>query len=168
MAIITFTGTTANTIGELPAPGTPAPDFKLTKRDLSSVSLEQFRGKKVILNIFPSVGTDTCAQSVRTFNREAAEITNAVVLCISKDLPFALSQFCGAEGIDGVQMLSDYKSNEFGEAYGVTFVDGPFEGLLARAVVVLNSDGEIVYTELVPSIGNEPNYKAALEAIQNE
>jgi len=168
MPLIEFTGTAANTIGELPALGTTAADFVFTKRDLTSVSLKQFRGKKVVLNIFPSVGTDTCAHSVRTFNREAAEIKNAVVLCISKDLPFALSQFCGTEGIDHLIMLSDYKSKEFGEAFGVTFVDGPFEGLLARAVVVLNAQGEVVYTELVPSIGHEPNYKAALEALQNE
>ncbi|MEZ2414436.1 thiol peroxidase [Muriicola sp. E247] len=168
MALVKFTGTSSNTIGKLPAPGIPAPDFILTKRDLTSVSLEQFRRKNVVLNIFPSVDTSTCAQSVRTFNREAAEIKDSVVLCISKDLPFALSRFCGAEGIDQVLMLSDYKSNEFGESYGVTFVDGPFEGLLARAVVVINSDGEVVYTELVSSIGNEPNYKAALEALENE
>lgn len=168
MALVKFKGTSANTIGELPASGTTPPDFIFTKPDLTSFNLNQFRGKNVILNIFPSVETDTCAQAVRTFNREAAEIKDSVVLCISKDLPFALSRFCGAEGIDRVMMLSDYKNNEFGNTYGVTFVDGPFEGLLARAVVVLNIEGGVVYTELVPSIGNEPNYKAALEALQNE
>jgi thiol peroxidase len=168
MALIQFSGTSANTHGELPQPGTRASDFTLTKRDLSSVSLIDFKGTNVVLNIFPSVDTGTCAQSVRTFNREAAELDNTMVLCVSKDLPFALSRFCGAEGIDNLLMLSDFKDLGFGEDYGVTFVDGPFQGLFSRAVVVINPEGEIIHTEQVPVIGDEPNYKAALEALQNE
>ncbi len=168
MALIQFTGTTANTSGELPQPGSPAPDFDLTQRDLSQISLKDFRGKKVVLNIFPSLDTGTCAQSVRSFNSLAAGMQNTIVLCISKDLPFAQSRFCGAEGIDRVMMLSDYKDKGFADDYGLRFTEGPFEGLLSRAVVVIDESGSVVYTEMVPNIGSEPNYKAALEALQHD
>jgi len=167
MARIQFTGTTANTVGELPEKGVEAPDFILTKINLSSVSLDDYKGKKVVLNIFPSVDTGTCAQSVRTFNKAAAQLANTIILCISKDLPFALSRFCGAEGIDQLEMLSDYKNRGFGETYGVAFKDGPFLALFSRAVIVLNEAGVVVHAEQVPVIGDEPDYNAALEALRN-
>ncbi len=167
MAQIKFTGTTARTVGELPETGSVAPDFRLTKLDLSQATLADYSGKKIVLNIFPSVDTGTCAQSVREFNRLAADLDETVILCISKDLPFAQSRFCGAEGIDRVHMLSDFIDKGFSESYGLRFKDGPFEGLLARAVVVINSKGEIVHTEMVENIGNEPNYKTALQALQH-
>ncbi|WP_372945293.1 thiol peroxidase [Muriicola sp.] len=168
MALIQFTGTSGRTSGELPEVGNSAPDFELTKRDLTQIGLEDFKGKKVVLNIFPSLDTDTCAQAVRAFNSLAVEVENTAVLCISRDLPFAQSRFCAAEGIDRVTLLSDYKDKGFAEAYGVRFVDGPFEGLLARAVLVVNENGHVIYTEMVDNIGKEPNYKAALEALQND
>ncbi|NER11425.1 thiol peroxidase (atypical 2-Cys peroxiredoxin) [Muriicola jejuensis] len=167
MASIQFTGTAANTCGELPEVGSKAPDFDLTKRDLSQARLGDFSGKKVVLNIFPSVDTGTCAQSVRSFNSLAARIKDAVVLCISRDLPFAQSRFCGAEGIDRVVMLSDYKDKGFGDDYGLRFKDGPFESLLTRAVVVIDEKGRVIYTEMVKNIGSEPDYEAALKALQH-
>ncbi|MBT8283302.1 MAG: thiol peroxidase [Muriicola sp.] len=167
MATVLFKGTSANTSGELPNLGSKAPSFNLTRTDLTQANLESFKGKTLILNIFPSVDTGTCAQSVRTFNLEAAELENTSVLCVSKDLPFAQNRFCGAEGIENVIMLSDYRNNSFGEDYGVGFVDGPFQGLLARAVVVIDKEGKIIHTELVENIGEEPNYKSALQALYN-
>ncbi len=167
MALIQFTGITANTCGDLPEVGSKAPDFELTKRDLSQAHLKDFSGKKVVLNIFPSVDTGTCAQSVRSFNSLAAEMNGVVVLCISRDLPFAQSRFCGAEGIDRVVMLSDYKDRGFVDYYGLRFTDGPFERLLARAVVVIDEKGKIIYTEMVENIGSEPDYEAALNALQH-
>ncbi len=167
MALIHFTGTTARTVGDLPKTGSIAPDFHLTKRDLSKATLTDFKGTKIVLNIFPSVDTGTCAQSVREFNKLAAEVDDAVILCVSKDLPFAQSRFCGAEGIDRVHMLSDYKDKGFAQSYGLRFEDGPFEGLLARAVVVIDTKGEVIYTEMVEKIGSEPNYQSALQAMQN-
>ena len=167
MALIHFSGTTANTVGELPALGSVAPAFDLTKGDLSQASLSDYKGRKIVLNIFPSVDTGTCAQSVREFNKMAAELDDAVILCISKDLPFAQSRFCGAEGIDRVHMLSDYKDKGFASRYGLRFEDGPFEGLLARAVVVIDAKGEVIHTEMVAHIGREPDYQSALQALQN-
>ncbi|WP_445382047.1 thiol peroxidase [Robiginitalea sp. IMCC43444] len=167
MASIAFKGLHANTLGSLPELGQKAPDFELTGRDLSTVRLSDFKGKKVILNIFPSVDTGTCAQSVRQFNIEAAELKDTQVLCISRDLPFAQSRFCGAEGIDKVLMLSDYKTGAFGKDYELIFTDGPFEGLHSRAVLVLDKDGKVIHNEQVVNIGEEPNYKAALEALTN-
>ncbi|MGX1929947.1 thiol peroxidase [Flagellimonas sp. 2504JD4-2] len=167
MASIKLGGSPANTIGELPAIGTTAPSFTLTKSDLSEVSLSDYAGSKLVLNIFPSVDTGTCAQSVRQFNQEAAELEGTKVLCISKDLPFAQKRFCGAEGIENVDMLSDYKTGEFGKAYGLTFADSAFESLLSRSVVVINADGNVIHTEQVPETGDEPNYKAALEALMD-
>ncbi|WP_276391922.1 thiol peroxidase [Eudoraea chungangensis] len=165
MAIVTLKGNTLHTSGNLPANGSTAPAFTMTANDLSSSNLEDFKGSKVVLNIFPSIDTGTCAQSVRQFNQEAAELDNTKVLCISKDLPFAQARFCGAEGIENVFMLSDFKNGSFGEAYGVTFTDGPLESLLSRAVVVINEEGVVTYSEQVPETVDEPNYKAALEAL---
>lgn len=152
-------------MGALPANGSQAPDFNLTKSDLSSASLADYAGKKVVLNIFPSVDTGTCAQSVRQFNQEAAELENTAILCISKDLPFAQARFCGAEGIDKVEMLSDFRDGSFGEAYQLTFTDGPLQSLLSRCVVVIDGSGKVVYSEQVAETTEEPNYKAALEAL---
>ena len=164
MSAITFKGNAVNTVGSLPAVGDTARDFTLVGTDLSDGSLSDYKGKNVILNIFPSINTGVCAESVRKFNKEAAGLDNTVVLCISKDLPFAQSQFCGAEGIDDVVMLSDFRT-DFGNEYGVLMADGPLKGLLSRAVIVINSEGKVTYTEQVPEIGQEPNYEAALKAV---
>ena len=154
-----------NTIGDLPQTGTKAPSFTLTATDFTSISLDSFAGKNVVLNIFPSVETSVCATSVREFNKRAAALTDTVVLCVSKDLPLAMKRFCGAEGIDQVISLSDFKNQGFAVKYGVELIDGGFTGLMARAVVVIDKSGTIKYTELVPAIGQEPNYDAALAAI---
>jgi len=167
MAAITLGGSPANTLGQLPSINTSALGFTLTKSDLSEVSLSDYQGHKLVLNIFPSVDTEICAQSVRQFNQKAAKLENTKVLCISKDLPFAQKRFCGAEGIENVDMLSDYKTGNFGKDYGVAFADSAFASLLSRCVVVLNKDGKVIYTEQVPETGDEPNYKAALEALMN-
>lgn len=167
MAKVTLKGNEIHTIGSLPATGGKAPDFELTKTDLSSASLSDYSGKKTVLNIFPSVDTGTCAQSVRKFNEEVAKLENTKVLCISKDLPFAQARFCGTEGIENVEMLSDFRNGNFGKSYNLEFSDGPFESLLSRVVVVINENQEIVYTEQVPEIADEPDYKAAIEAITN-
>jgi len=158
MAQITLDGTPTTTSGELPEVGQATPNFKLTKTDLSSVTLKDYKGSKLILNIFPSVGTGVCSASVRRFNKEAANLENTKVICISKDLPFALSGFCGAEGLNNVETLSDFKDNEFGKNYGVRIESGIFQGLHARAVIVVDEDGKVTYTQLVSEIGNEPNY----------
>ncbi len=155
----------ANTIGSLPAVGSSAPDFTLTSNDMKDVSLREFAGKNIVLNIFPSVDTGICAASVRDFNKRVASMQNTVVLCISKDLPFAQKRFCGAEGIDKVMTLSDYRSRGFGKSYGVELIDSGFVGLFARAVIVIDPSGKVKYTELVPQIGQEPNYDAAVKAI---
>jgi len=167
MATITLKGNEIHTLGNLPSIGDKAPDFTLTATDLSSTSLSDYLGKKVVLNIFPSIDTGTCAQSVRQFNQEAAELENTVVLCISKDLPFAQTRFCGAEGIENVVMLSDFRTGDFGKSYEVEFTDGPLQSLLSRSVVVLDESGNVRYTEQVPETVDEPNYKAALEALMD-
>ena len=167
MASLTLHGNTINSIGSLPSSGSPAPDFNLTKGDLSNATLADYKGKKVVLNIFPSIDTGTCAQSVRQFNKDASALDNTVVLCISKDLPFAQARFCGAEGIENVEMLSDFRDGNFGKAYEVAFSDGPLTPLHSRAVVVLNEEGNVIYTEQVGEIVDEPNYTAALEALAN-
>ena len=167
MAEITLGGTPVQTSGTLPATGSKAPDFTLVKTDLTECSMEEFMGKKIVLNIFPSVETSVCAQSVRQFNEEAADLNDTVVLCISRDLPFAQKRFCAAEGIENVVMLSDFKNGDFGKDYGVEFTNGGFDGLLSRAVVVIDKDGLVRYTEQVAEIGDEPNYKAALEALMD-
>ena len=163
MAQITMRGNPINTVGDLPDVGPAAPQFHLTGSDLSAVSSDQFSGKPVLLNIFPSVDTPVCATSVRTFN-ERASAGGLSVINVSKDLPFAQARFCGAEGIENVQTASAFRDN-FGQDYGVTIADGPFAGLLARAVVVVGADGNVAYTELVPEIAQEPNYDAALSAL---
>ncbi|MGE0781675.1 thiol peroxidase [Mycolicibacterium sp.] len=163
MAQITLRGNAINTVGDLPAVGSPAPAFTLTGTDLGEVTAEQFRGKPLLLNIFPSVDTPVCGTSVRKFNETAAS-SGGAVLCVSKDLPFAQARFCGAEGIENVTTASAFRSS-FGEDFGVTIADGPMAGLLARAVVVLGADGNVVYTELVPEIAQEPDYDAALAAL---
>ena len=165
MATVTLKGGAINTSGNLPKINTKAPDFLLTATDLSVQSLTNYAGSKVVLNIFPSIDTGTCAQSVRTFNREASELENTKVLCISRDLPFAHARFCGAEGLENVISLSDYKDGSFGKAYGLDFIDGPLDGLHSRCVIVLDENGTIKYTEQVGEIVDEPNYKAALEAL---
>jgi thioredoxin-dependent peroxiredoxin len=163
MAQITLRGNQINTIGELPAVGAAAPAFTLTGTDLGSVSSEQFRGKALLLNVFPSVDTPVCATSVRTFNERAADAGGSV-LCVSNDLPFAQKRFCGAEDIENVATASAFRDS-FGKDYGVTITDGPMAGLLARAVVVIGADGKVAYSELVPEIAVEPNYDAALAAL---
>ena len=154
-----------NTNSDLPAIGSTAPDFTLVTADLKNVVLGDYAGKNVILNIFPSIDTNVCATSVREFNKRAASLDNTVVLCVSKDLPFAIKRFCGAEGIDKVITVSDFRNKGFSKNYGVELVDGAFEGLDARAIVVIDKVGKVKYTELVPQIGQEPNYEAAINAI---
>ncbi|MBT8305946.1 MAG: thiol peroxidase [Maribacter sp.] len=167
MATVTLKGNEIHTLGNLPAIGSSAPDFNLTMTDLSTRSLSEYEGRKLVLNVFPSIDTGTCAASVRQFNQEAAELENTIVLCISKDLPFAQTRFCGAEGIENVVMLSDYKDGGFGKAYQVEFTDGPLQGLLSRSVIVIDGNGKVVYTEQVGETVDEPNYKAALEALMD-
>lgn len=164
MTQITLGGNPVNTVGSLPEVGSKAPEFTLVADDLSEVNSADLPEGRVILNIFPSVDTGVCAMSVRQFNKLASELEDTTVVCVSKDLPFAFERFCGAEGIDGVVTASAFRSS-FGEDYEVTMVDGPLEGLLSRAVVVIDRDGSVMYTEQVPEIGQEPNYDAALAAL---
>ncbi|WP_430412884.1 thiol peroxidase [Kordia sp.] len=168
MATVTLHGTAFNTSGSLPNIGEKAPDFALTTKDLNTKKLEDYKGSKVVMNIFPSVDTGVCATSVRTFNQEASELENTKVLCISRDLPFAQTRFCGAEGLDNVETLSDFKNGSFGKAYGVDMINGPMETLHSRAVVVLDENGTIKYTEHITEIAEEPNYKTALEALLDD
>lgn len=167
MATVTLKGNEIHTLGNLPEIGAHAPNFTLVKNDLSTVDLSNYKGQKVVLNIFPSIDTGTCAQSVRQFNQEAAELENTKILCISKDLPFAQARFCGAEGIDKVETLSDFRDGNFGKSYNVEFTDGPLQGLHSRSVVVVNENGEVIYSEQVAETVDEPNYKAALEALMD-
>lgn len=166
MAEITLGGNKITTLGTLPQVGTEAPDFTLTQNDLSDIKLADFKGKKVILNIFPSVDTAVCAASARYFNQDVVSLENTVVLCISRDLPFAQARFCAAEGIERVIMLSEFKNRNFSEAYQVQITSGPLEGLHSRAIVVINEKGMVTYTEQVSEIKDEPDYKKALAAIQ--
>ncbi|UCZ55817.1 thiol peroxidase [Desulfurispirillum indicum] len=166
MAQITLKGNAVETKGTLPAVGSVAPDFCLTQKDLSDASLKSFAGKRLVLNIFPSVDTGVCAASVRRFNQEASSLANTVVLCISRDLPFALNRFCGAEGLENVVTLSEMRELSFGEAYGVRMSSGPLAGLLSRAVVVVGADGKVLYTEQVPEITQEPDYDKALATLK--
>jgi thiol peroxidase len=165
MASITLGGNPIHTSGELPKVGTKLADFKLVKNDLSIASLGDFAGSKLVLNIFPSIDTGTCATSVRTFNATAAQLENTKVLCISRDLPFAQKRFCGAEGLENVVNLSDFQEGSFGKANGLEIVDGPLAGLHSRAIIVLDENGIVSYTEQVPEIANEPNYEAALASL---
>lgn len=165
MATITFKGSPVNTIGDLPKKDSKAPDFTLVNSDLAEISLSDYKGKNVVLNIFPSLDTSTCASSVRKFNQEASKLENTVVLAISADLPFAAGRFCTTEGIKNVTPASVFRSPSFGKDYGVLMTDGPLKGLLARSVVVIDPKGNISYTELVPEIAQEPNYQAAINSI---
>jgi thiol peroxidase len=164
MANITLKGNPLHTCGDLPGKGTDLSGLKVTKSDLSDVELRSFAGKKLILNIFPSIDTSVCSQSVRQFNKDAAGLGNVTVLCASMDLPFALNRFCGAEGIKNVLTSSVFRHPDFGRKLGVTILDGGMAGLLARSIVVLDEHGKVIYTELVPEIAQEPNYQAALAA----
>ncbi len=165
MANITFKGNPVHTIGELPQKGSSAPDFKLVKSDLSEVGLADFKGKYIVLNIFPSLDTGVCAASVRRFNKDAATMDNTVVLGISADLPFAAGRFCSTEGIENVVTLSCFRDDNFGSDYGLLMTDGPLKGLLARAVVVVDPQGKVIHTELVPEIAQEPDYQSAINSI---
>ena len=165
MATTAFEGSPVTTSGELPEVGAAAPDFTLTGTDLSDVKLSDFAGKRVVLNVFPSVDTGVCAASVRKFNEIAAGLDNTVVVTVSRDLPFALARFCGAEGIENVVATSAFRSS-FGEDYGFVQQDGPLAGLLARSVLIINEQGKVAYTQLVPEIKQEPNYDEAVAALQ--
>lgn len=166
MAKITLKGNPIKTIGKLPKVGKKAPKFKLVKTDLSTGRSKDYRGKKVILNITPSIDTGICAASMRKFNESAASLDNTVIIHVSKDLPFAHSRFCAAEGIENVIPMSDFIKGKFGRKYKVTIKNGPMKGLLSRAVVVIDEDGRVIYTEQVPEIAQEPDYEAALAAIK--
>jgi len=165
MAKLTLQGNPINSLGELPAVGSIAPDFNLVASDLSVKNISDFDTDYIVLNIFPSIDTGTCATSVRKFNESAAKTENTSVLCISRDLPFAMSRFCGAENLENVFTLSDFRDGSFGKDYQVTFSDGPLLGLHSRAIVVLNKSREVVYNEQVTEIADEPNYEAALAVI---
>lgn len=165
MATITLKGNPVTTYGELPANGIPAQDFNAVKSDLSELKLSDYKGKRVVLNIFPSVDTSTCAASVRKFNEEVQNLDNTVVICLSKDLPFAFSRFCGAEGLEDVVTASLFRNHSFGKDYGVEILDGPLTGLMSRAVVLIDENGNVVYSQQVAEIVDEPDYVAALGAL---
>ncbi len=165
MSTVTLGGNAVMTSGQLPQTGAAAPDFKLVKNDLSVATLADFKGSKLVLNIFPSIDTGTCAASVRKFNEKASSLENTKVLCISRDLPFAQKRFCAAEGLDNVINLSDFRDGNFGKTYGVDFTSGPLEGLLSRCVVVIDENGIVQYSEQVAETADEPNYEAALAAL---
>ena len=166
MKTITIGGNTVHLAGDLPAVGKKAPEFGAVKRDLSVAHLSDFAGKRVVLNIFPSLDTPVCAASVRRFNKEAGSLDNTVVLCISKDLPFAQSRFCTTEGLEGVVALSTFNDNSFDEGYGLLLAEGGLKGLYARTVIVLDEKGKIIYEELVSELKTEPNYEAAINSLK--
>lgn len=159
MAKVKFKGNEVNTNGQLPPVGSQSPDFKLVGASLNEISLADFKGKRVVLNIFPSIDTGVCATSVRQFNKWISKQENTVVICVSKDLPFASSRFCGAEGLEGVVTASDFRYNNFATDYGVLMTDGPLAGLMARSVVAIDEQGKVTYNQLVPEIVEEPNYE---------
>lgn len=159
MGQVTFKGSAVKTSGSLPEVGTKAPDFKLVGAGLNEISLSDYKGKRVVLNIFPSIDTGVCAASVRNFNKWASANDNTVVLCVSKDLPFAASRFCGAEGLENVITASDFRYNSFATDYGVLMEDGPLAGLMARSVVAIDEAGNVIYNQLVPEIIEEPSYE---------
>ncbi len=165
MAKITLKGNDINTSGVLPAIGSIAKDFKLVASNLSIKTLKDFEGKNLVLNISPSIDTGTCAASVRNFNKEAVNLTNTSILYISRDLPFAQSRFCGAEGIENVVMLSDFDTGQFGKDYGLELIDGPLAGLHSRCIVIIDTAGRVIYTEQVAETSEEPNYELALKAL---
>ena len=166
MASITLRGTEIHTNGELPAVGSAAPDFSLTNGDLGDVSLADYAGKRILLNIVPSLDTPTCATSTRKFNEEASQVEGAAILVIAADLPFAMGRFCTTEGIENVAPLSLMRSRKFAKDYGVLITDGPLAGITARAIVVIDAEGKVAYTEMVPEIAQEPDYDAALAALR--
>ena len=166
MAQITLKGNPIHTSGDLPKTGAAAPAFTLVKTDLGETTLKDYAGRRVVLNIFPSLDTPTCATSVRTFNARVSGLPDTTVLCVSADLPFAASRFCSTEGLANVVPASCFRNAEFGTAYGVALVDGPLRGVLARAIVVVDGSGKVLHTELVPEIAQEPNYDAALAALK--
>ncbi|WP_103864887.1 thiol peroxidase [Aquimarina sp. I32.4] len=165
MASITLKGNAIHTSGNLPKVGEKAPDFELVSTDLSTAKLSDYKGNRVVLNVFPSVDTGICATSVREFNKEASNLSNTKVLCVSHDLPFAQDRFCGAEGLENVINHSDFRTGKFGKDYGLDIVDGPLQGLHSRAVIVLDENGTVLYTEQVPEIVQEPDYVAALKTL---
>jgi len=165
MAEFQLKGNPFNTVGDLPALGATGPEFELTKTDLAGITLSELKGKRVVLNIFPSIDTDVCAASVRHFNASASALEDTVVVCASMDLPFAHARFCGAEGLDDVVSVSDFRDGDFGRAYGVRIADGPLAGLLARSVVVLDRDGKVIHSQLCPETTEEPDYDAALAVL---
>lgn len=165
MSTITLGGNAVETIGTLPNIGDTAPDFDLTSQDLSSKKLLDYKGSRVLMNIFPSIDTGVCATSARKFNEEASKLNNTKVLCISKDLPFAQKRFCAAEGIENLEMLSDFRDGNFGKNYGVDMTSGALQGLHSRAVVVLDENGKVIHSQHVPEIGQEPDYQAALNSL---
>lgn len=165
MAKITLKGSAITTSGDLPNIGSQAKDFKLVSTDLSTKTLDDFKGKNLVLNIFPSIDTGTCAASVRNFNKSAANLKDTSVLCISRDLPFAQNRFCGAEGIENVFMLSDFNTGQFGRDYGLNILDGPLAGLNSRCIVVIDMEGKVIYTEQIAETIEEPNYALALESL---
>jgi thiol peroxidase len=166
MATITFKGNPTTTSGMLPLAGLKVPSFVLTKSDLSDITMDSFAGKRIVFNIFPSIDTGICALSVKRFNKEASSLQNVAVLCISMDLPFAQSRFCGAEGLNDVITLSAFRSGTFGKDYGLTITDGPLKGLLSRVVIITDENGVVTYTEQVPEIAQEPDYEAALKVLR--
>lgn len=165
MADITLKGNPVKTSGELPKVGSQVPQFELVNTALEAKKLEDYKGQRLLLNIFPSIDTGVCAASTRKFNEEASKLDNTKVLCISNDLPFALGRFCAAEGIENVESLSGFRSN-FGQDYGVTMTDSPLKGLMSRAVITLDEQGKVLYTEQVSDITSEPNYEQALQSLQ--
>jgi thioredoxin-dependent peroxiredoxin len=166
MATVTLRGNPVNVSGNFPKTGAKAPDFSLTTKDLNDVTLSTYAGKRKVLSIVPSLDTPTCATSTRVFNQKASSLNNTVVLVISADLPFAMNRFCSTEGLANVVSLSTFRNHDFHAKYGVDIADGPLKGLTARAVVVLDENNVVKHAELVPEIGNEPNYDAALAALK--
>ncbi len=165
MATITLQGNEISTMGELPVSGNKAPEFKLVTPDLTEKSLSDYKGQRVVLNIFPSIDTGVCAASTRAFNKMAGDLENTKVVCVSRDLPFAMARFCGAEGLDSVETLSDFKTGAFGKDYQLTITNGPLEGLHSRAVVVLDEEGVVRYSQQVSEIAEEPDYDAAIKSL---
>lgn len=168
METVYFAGNECHIYGMLPAVGTKAPEFELTGEDLAHVTNETFAGKRIVLNIFPSLDTEVCARSVRRFNEVASKLPNTAVVCVSMDLPFAMKRFCTLEGLKNVVAASAFRSPEFGQKYGVEFVDGPLKGLLTRAVVIIDRDGRVAYRELVEEVTHEPDYEAALTVLKGK
>ncbi|MDE6526122.1 MAG: thiol peroxidase [Muribaculaceae bacterium] len=166
METVFFKGSPCHTYGNIPAVGIKAPDFKLVTKDLAEITCDDFKGKRVVLNVFPSLDTPVCAASVRRFNVEASKLDNTAVVCVSMDLPFAMSRFCSAEGIDNVTAASAFRSPTFAQQYGLQLVDGPLAGLLARAVIVMDENHQIIYSDLVGEITDEPDYEGAISVLK--